>query len=69
MAPFSLVPKRCFWWTTDPQRQGQPTPCPQPAVWRGVFIDRAGRIHYDVDACSEHMAMLRDPTTADKPRG
>jgi len=47
---FTLLPGRCFRMVTDPEppRQGQPTHCDTPVVWRGRFRTRVEQI-YGVD--------------------
>jgi hypothetical protein len=52
---FILIPGRCFRMVTDPEprRQGQPTHCDEPVVWRGRFRTR-GDDTYRVDACEVH---------------
>jgi hypothetical protein len=53
---FIAQPGQCWRMVTDvePGRQGMPTHCPEPAVWRGRTQTRRGK-WYVVDSCDGHV--------------
>jgi hypothetical protein len=48
---------RCFRFVSVAGAHGQPTHCPAPPVWRGLFVAGDQR-QYRVEACEGHRGSL-----------
>ena len=48
---------RCFRFVSVAGTHGQPTHCPAPPAWRGLYVAGNGR-GYRVEACAGHRGSL-----------